>query len=161
MSIFTNALLVSPLSDGKSWVIVGDFGYDIGEVGSSRKVVVERGFVTDFASVPRVLWWVLPKWGIYGNAAVIHDWLYWDQQTTRKEADEILLEAMAVLHVSDLKKKAIYTAVRTFGGWAWKRNKWDKNSGFNRVITDTVVASSVTINRPGIFKKTLEQISLG
>ena len=99
MSIFTNALLVSPLSDGKSWVIVGDFGYDIGEEGSSMKVEVKRGFVTDFASVPRMLWWVLPKWGVYGNAAVIHDWLYWDQQTTRKEADGILLEAMAVLHV--------------------------------------------------------------
>ena len=161
MSRFTNALLVAPLSDGKSWVIVGDFGYDIGEEGSSEKVDVERGFVTDFASVPRVLWWVLPKWGLYGNAAVIHDWLYWEQSTSRKRADDLLLEAMEVLEVPSLKKKAIYSAVRTFGGWAWKRNKWDKDSGFNRVITDTVIASSVTIDRPGIFKKTLEQISIG
>lgn len=161
MSRFTNALVVSPLSDGKSWVIVGDFGYDIGEKDSGDRVDVSRGFVTDFASVPRGLWWVLPKWGVYGNAAVVHDWLYWQQETTRKRADEILREAMEVLEVPSLKKQAIYRAVRFFGGWAWKRNKWDKASGFNRVITDTVIASSVTVDRPGIFQKTLEQIALG
>jgi hypothetical protein len=28
MSRFTDALVVSPLADGKTWVILRDFGYD-------------------------------------------------------------------------------------------------------------------------------------
>jgi hypothetical protein len=156
MSKFTNALLVSPLSDGESWVIVSDFSYDVGTEGSNDRVNVKTGFVTDFASVPRMLWWALPKWGTYGNAAVIHDWLYWDQSRTRKEADAIMLEAMDVLNVSGIKKNLIYRAVRIFGEWAWNRNKWDKESGFNRIIEDTNFSSAVNINRPSIIKRTLE-----
>ena len=63
MSKFTDALIVTPLSDGESWMIVSKFGYDVGIEGSGDTVDVDMGFVTDFASVPRVLWWALPKWG--------------------------------------------------------------------------------------------------
>ncbi len=157
MSKFTNALLVSPLADGKSWVIISDFSYDVGEEGSNDNINVKTGFVTDFASVPRILWWALPKWGTYGNAAVIHDWLYWDQKRTRKEADTIMFEAMTVLKVSNVKKYLIYKAVRIFGEWAWNRNKWDKESGFSRVIKEQKISYSVNINRPSIIKRTLEQ----
>ena len=160
MSSFTTALLVSPLSDGKSWVIVTNFGYDVGEEGSEDRVHVATGFVTDFASVPRLLWWALPKWGLYGNAAVIHDWLYWDQKRTRKEADQVMFEAMEVLKVPQIKKNLIYRAVRMFGGWAWKRNKWDKESGFDSVIKDENITYAVNINRPGIFKRTLKQVKM-
>lgn len=160
MSKFTNALLVSPLSDGKSWLIVGDFSYHVGLEDSEDVVEVEKGFVTDFASVPGMLWWVLPKWGIYGNATVIHDWLYWDQKRTRREADEIMLEAMGVLKVPKIKKALIFRAVRTFGGLAWKRNQWDKNSGFDRVVRDKNITYAIKLNRPGIFKRSIEQVKI-
>lgn len=158
MSAFTEALIVTPLSDGTSWVIVSDFGYDVGVEDSGERIEVEKGFVTDFASVPRVLWWIIPKWGVYGNAAVIHDWLYWEQSRTREQSDRIMLEAMNVLGVSGFKKTAIFGAVRIFGTWAWYRNKWDKKSGFNRVLANVQIKYSVSIDRPGIFKKTLERI---
>src|SRR5256885_7105310 len=79
VSRFTEILLVSPLADGNTWVIMRDFGYEVGAEGSGDRVDVAIGFQTDFATVPRPLWIVLPKWGRYGNAAVIHDWLYWEQ----------------------------------------------------------------------------------
>ncbi len=157
MSSFTNVLIVSPLADGKSWVIMRDFGYDVGAEGSNDTVNVEPGFVTDFASVPRVLWWAFPKWGLYGNAAVIHDWLYWEKNRSREEADRIMLEAMEVLHVPRYKQILIYHAVRMFGGWAWQRNTWDKESGFSRIITDPHIKSAARINRPGIFIRTFKE----
>ncbi len=64
-----------------------------------------------------------PRWGKYGNAAVIHDWLYWDQPRTRQEADDIFLEGMEVLEVPNWKRKTIYYAVRLFGGFAWRANR--------------------------------------
>jgi hypothetical protein len=35
-------------------------------------VKVRKGFKTDFASVPRVLWWLCPPLGRYSKATVVH-----------------------------------------------------------------------------------------
>jgi len=126
MSRFTEPLVVTPLPDGKTWVILSDFGYEIGEEGSGNTINVPIGTYTDFASIPRTLWAVFPRWGKYGNAAVIHDWMYWDQSRSRKEADDIFLEGMEVLKVPKWKRRAIYSAVRTFGRIAWKSNQRKK-----------------------------------
>jgi Protein of unknown function (DUF1353) len=133
MSRFTSILLVSPLADGRTWVIRCDFGYDVGSEGSGDTIDVPVGFRTDFASVPRVLWVFLPPWGRYGNAAVIHDYLYWVQSRSRQEADSILLEAMDVLGVSPLQKLPIYWAVRVAGWIAWRGNQRLRRSGFEKV----------------------------
>ena len=120
MSRFTESLVVTPLSDGKTWIILHDFGYEIGDEGSGDVINVPIGTYTDFASVPRLLWAIFPRWGKYGNAAVIHDWLYWDQPRSRKESDDIFLEGMEVLEVPKWKRYAIYFAVRWFGWLAWQ-----------------------------------------
>ncbi len=120
MSRFTESLVVTPLPDGKTWIILHDFGYEVGDEGRGDVNNVPIGTYTDFASIPRSLWAIFPRWGKYGNAAVIHDWLYWDQSRSRQEADDIFLEGMEVLEVSKWKRYAIYYAVRSFGGFAWR-----------------------------------------
>ncbi len=75
MSRFTAVLLVSPLPDGRTWVIRSDFGYDVGAEGSGDVIDVPLGFRTDFASVPRPLWWIIRR-GAVRHAAIIHDYLY-------------------------------------------------------------------------------------
>src|SRR5690348_11529740 len=45
---------------------------------SHKPVKVPIGFVTDFASIPRVFWTMLPKDGLYTYPAIIHDFLYWE-----------------------------------------------------------------------------------
>lgn len=123
MSRFTAPLLVTPLNDGKSWVIVtDDFTYDIGEEGSGDSVRVPRGMVSDFASVPRPIWWFAAPWGTHGHAAVIHDAGYYLQLRSRPEYDRIFLEAMEVLKVGKLRRTLMYRAVRWFGGAAWSAN---------------------------------------
>lgn len=43
--------------------------------GSRDTFVVPAGFVTDFASVPRVAVWLVPRFGRYTKAAIVHDWM--------------------------------------------------------------------------------------
>ena len=69
-----------------------------------------------------------PRWGKYGNAAVIHDWMYWDQSRKRQEADQIFLEGMGVLEVPNWKRHIIYYAVRWFGWLAWSSNQRKKGT---------------------------------
>jgi hypothetical protein len=123
MSRFTNMLIVSPYADGKTWYLRRTFAYDVGEEGSDETIMVPQGFTTDFASIPRIFWTILPRWGKYGNAAVIHDFLYYQQKYNRKEADTIFREAMGVLEVPVWQQFFIYWAVRGFGLFAWRSNK--------------------------------------
>lgn len=103
---------------------------------SEEIVTVPKGFVTDLASVPRILWSVLPKTGRYAYAAIVHDYLYWVQPTgvVRRDADEILETAMKRSGVSGEKVWAIEKAVRTLGESAWKKNKSLKRSGEKRFL---------------------------
>ena len=151
MSRFTDALVVSPLADGRTWVLLRPFGYDVGNEGSANTVEVRVGFMTDFASIPRLFWIVLPRWGKYGNAAVVHDWLYWSQNRSRSEADNIMLEAMGVLSVPTWQKYPIYWGVRAFGWIAWKRNQWDRSATFDRVLEQTQMKAIEKLGRPGLL----------
>ena len=128
MSRFTENLVVTPLNDGKTWVILSEFGYAVGSEDSDDVIEVPIGTFTDFASVPRIFWIVLPKWGKYGNAAVIHDWLYKAQTRPRREADDIFLEAMGVLETPAWQKHAMYWAVRAFGWIGWNRTAREASS---------------------------------
>jgi|CXWL01.1.fsa_nt_gi hypothetical protein len=128
---------------------MGDFGYGYGE----ERIEVAEGFETDFASVPSLLWWILPQWGTYGNAAVVHDWLYWKQDRSRTEADGIFLEGMSLLGVSAWKKYLMYVAVRAFGWLGWWRNQWDRAAGFNRVRQQKVVEAGESSRRPGVSRR--------
>ena len=139
MSRFTAPLIVTPLNDGKTWRIIAsseepelNFGYELGHEGSGISIVPPNNFETDFASIPRLLWWLLPTWGKYGNAAVIHDALYQGYEIDdidapswwpeRKEADQIFAEGMAVLGVKRWKRIIIYWGVRLGGWWAWRKH---------------------------------------
>ncbi|MBK9160116.1 MAG: DUF1353 domain-containing protein [Nitrosomonadales bacterium] len=143
MSRFTSILLVSPLSDGRTWLIRSEFGYDVGTEGSGDTINVPVNFRTDFASTPRFLWVIFPPWGKYGNAAVIHDFLYWTRARPRSECDRIFLEAMQVLEVGTLTRHAMYRAVRLFGWFVWWNNPRRKRKGYDKIgqpVPDKAVA---------------------
>lgn len=100
------------------------FRYYIGSENSNEYVDVETGFLTDGATVPRALWWLLPPIDEYSQATTLHDKLCRTYTitrvingipttvpVTRKRIDEILKEAMDVLEVTPWKKKAIMVGV--------------------------------------------------
>lgn len=120
--------------DGREWKVITPFEYCLGAPNGPERLYVHPNFITDFASIPRILWAILPPTGAYGKAAVLHDWLYrghfissvtaagfgW-RRPTRAEADHILLEAMQVLGVDWLTRYTIYAGVR-IGGWmTWRK----------------------------------------
>ena len=90
-----------------------------------RVIEVPQGFETDFASVPRFFWRIVPPWGRYSPAAVIHDYLYHTGKVSRAEADRAFLTLMQRLGIPTWKRTVMYQAVRWFGGPAYtcKNNK--------------------------------------
>jgi hypothetical protein len=109
-----------------------------------RRVDVPVGFITDFASIPAPFWPLLPPDGEYTYAAVVHDYLYWDQGRPREEADEILKFGMEDLGVPRWKIEAIYGAVRVFGGGPWDENSRLKAQGEKRCIKMPASADATT-----------------
>jgi len=81
---------------------------------------VPAGFVSDFASVPRIFWRVAPPWGPYSEAAVVHDWLY-RTGYPRAEADATFRRLMARAGVRFPLRWAMWVAVRAFGWMHWRR----------------------------------------
>jgi len=119
MSSFTEILIASPLKDGEQWVIRKEFSYYVDKEGGDV-ITVPAGFISDYASIPRFLWPFAPRWGKYGKAAVVHDYLYDTHEKTRKEADGIFYDAMVILGTPPWKAKTMYRSVRMFGGNAYK-----------------------------------------
>lgn len=93
------------------------------------------GFVTDFASIPRIFWTLLPRDGQYTYAAIVHDYLYWNQATSREDADKVFKAVMKEFGVSAAHVATIFTAVRTGGGIAWSRNSRARAAGERRVLS--------------------------
>lgn len=79
-------------------------------------LIVPAGFVTDFASVPRLPFTYLLFGGVGDEAAVLHDFLYEWGLVSRKLADEVFAEACAVLGVPAWRRGPMWAAVRVFGG---------------------------------------------
>jgi hypothetical protein len=92
----------------------------------NAEMIVPAGFVTDFASIPRLLHTIIPKHGKYDAPAVLHDAAYQtghigDRSITQLDADRLMLEAMQVKGVRWTQRRAIYLGCR-MGGWlVWRR----------------------------------------
>jgi hypothetical protein len=104
---FRDPLVVTPMADG------------------GARIEVPAGEVTDFASIPRFLWPILPPTGRYTRAAVIHDKLYSDHRKhlfhySRAYADAVLMEAMRDCGCGWLVCYVIWFGVRLGGFVAWK-----------------------------------------
>lgn len=122
-------LLLEPYGDRK-WILKEEYVYEI----NGYCLKVPKGFVTDLASVPRVLWVFFPPYGKYTEAAVVHDYLYSEINDTginRELADKIFNHIMKELGVSFYKRNSMYRAVRTFGEASWKPKL--KNEGYKKV----------------------------
>jgi len=116
--------------DGENWELVKDVSYrtEAGEVSTVRK-----GFVFDFASVPRPLWFFYPPAGTEGNpygiAALLHDWLCAHRKIggrpiTFSETNGIFKEIMFYLGCRPTLAWTMYLAVQSPAGWwLWHKRK--------------------------------------
>lgn len=100
-------------------ILLADFGFYSAHL--DREIWARKGFVTNFASVPRLplAYWLFG--GVADEAAVIHDLLYTNevQGITRKQADEVFSEAMAVCGTPAWRRGPMWLGVRLFGSIHW------------------------------------------
>lgn len=97
-------------------------------------ITLQKGSITDLASIPRLVTNVYPPNGPWAMAALFHDLCYqtkgsfamWGrpghlraQPYTRAECDELLRQGMVALQVGDFQRVTIYEAVRVGGGKGW------------------------------------------
>ena len=136
----------------KKWILERALSYQNEEMEESAlqsvgvkcpasRITCKKGFVTDLASVPRAIWWLISPWDI-ARAAIIHDLLYKrireyradnediddpnietvinNYKAAKKSADDVFLMAMedAEPAVPNWKMKAAYYAVVLFGRWS-------------------------------------------
>jgi len=123
---------MTPFGDGRDSMLTVNLKYQV--LQTTFVVVVPAGFVTDFASTPRALRSVIPPTGRYQLAAVVHDFLYWDQACEREQADAIFRVAMAESNVKPFERDLMWQAVRRFGLSAWNDNAAAKQAGKPRIV---------------------------
>tara|TARA_B100000131_G_scaffold322440_1_gene376365 strand:- start:577 stop:1068 length:492 start_codon:yes stop_codon:yes gene_type:complete len=148
-----NNKISAEFSPPKTWVLERALSYrnddidmtDLNAVGvrtPSNKISCKKGFKTDLASTPRILWNLIAPWDV-ARAAIIHDLLYKRIRQYRaahkpkglankpkedpvlikkakKASDIVFLEAMkdASPSVPKWKIYSAYYAVRLFGRWS-------------------------------------------
>lgn len=101
----------------KDWLMLAPLVMLVVVDGVSYLIRVPPGFITDFASVPRIplAFWLFGGIGDY--AAAVHDWLYTSGEYPRDICDKLFRE---ILHHVDgtswARAEAMYRAVRLAGG---------------------------------------------
>jgi len=102
--------------DDDTWELVEPLRY----AGNTETFVVAAGFRTDFASVPRAFGWLLPSYGRYTKAAILHDFLCDEARAgrfDRDDADGLFRRAMRELGVSFLRRWIMWGAVALATQW--------------------------------------------
>jgi Protein of unknown function (DUF1353). len=126
--------IVRPFSGYEAWMLVEPLTYTIG--GTQLSITVPKGFVTDYASVPRALWSVFPKQGVYSEAAIVHDYLYWVQMCSKEQADNIFLIAMKEHDTGFVTRWSMYEGVSKGGQSSWDENRKKRDNGGIRTVPE-------------------------
>ena len=97
------------------------FVYSLEDDGFILNVVVPAGFISDLASIPRILWPLLPADGVYQEAAIVHDWMY-SKCFSRWLSDGVFRYVMEATKVPYWKRCILFWGVR-MGGWMFKQER--------------------------------------
>jgi hypothetical protein len=117
---FRSKLIVEPASeyDDGQWRLTSTLSYYSEVLGAL--VMVPPGFVTDFASVPRIPVVYELCGDTSSEASVVHDWAYTQHFCTRAQADAVLKEASLATGVPRWRAWLMWAGVRVFGGSHWR-----------------------------------------
>jgi hypothetical protein len=115
--MFTTKLIVSEHENG-SWRLEQPLVY----VGAKEQFTVPAGFLTDFASVPKMFWNIIPPTGKHTKAAVLHDWFYREPTgVSQKDGDGIFRRIMREEGVGKSKRYVMWSMVRMFGWRSYQK----------------------------------------
>lgn len=97
-----------------------DVADPVNDLDIGKTVEVPAGFVTDGPSIPRLFWAIMPVWGSWARAGVIHDYLCCriamgrphGAVLTRRDADRAFNRAMRACGVGTISRTLLYIGVR-------------------------------------------------
>ena len=122
---FSGLAVLIDQPNGRTAILHDDLSYTTKD---KWVITVPAGFETDYASIPRPLWTILPPRGKYNRPAIIHDFLYHFapidpttlKRVNRGRADYIIREACENVGDRFTQRWLIYIGLKV-GGWvAWK-----------------------------------------
>lgn len=100
-----------------------DYSFKVGDL----EIWIPAGFSWNGASIPPPLWSVMG--GRYepetAQASLDHDWLYLFHGVSRAQADQHFLSRCLEMGEPQFKAKAMYYALRMFGGTHWPTSEED------------------------------------
>lgn len=146
---------LSPLVTQKyragEFVIYHDFLFEFTVRGKRYRGAVPRGYITDFASIPKISQ-LLPWFGVNDDSAfsaVFHDFNYSSQgrlrarclasgqlvdlELSRKDCDLLLVDGLLAKGYPRSVANIFYAAVRVGGLLYWNRRRYGINGGYDFV----------------------------
>jgi len=99
------------------WILEDDLVYQ----GKDEAFTVPKDFVTDFATVPQFLQWIIPRTGSWNRAVIVHDYfcdrlagdVVWEENyPNSRDADGIFRRILREEGVPFVKRWLIWTGVR-------------------------------------------------
>ena len=124
MSVYPrNTLRTEHNRNGHMFMVIQNWLVTIKKYGDD---FVKLGFWTDYASIPKLLWWWYDPLD-YREEGALHDWLYKEQKwngkkLTRKQADQVLYDFVERVH-GKITARNFYYAVRMGGKKTWNKYK--------------------------------------
>lgn len=112
----------------KFWEIIEDIPVIL---SNGLEIVIPKGMVTDFCTVPKFLWGIFPPYGDFLLASIIHDYIYIyrPEGYTREMADKEMLLWSNALCDNKIDNKIRYWAAKLLG-WTY----WDKVVQYKREL---------------------------
>ena len=125
----SNTLKLIPQPDGELYLVAEDYEVYVECKDYKGNIIIPAGFRTDLASVPQVIWSLIPPFGKHSYGAAIHDYLYANNRKavngvfnfSRANCDEIFYNKMRHYQVGKLKARTMWLAVRAFGWQFYKK----------------------------------------
>lgn len=118
-------LTIQPHS-ATTWKLLEDLVYE----GQDQRFTIPAGYVTDFATIPKFMRWLINPYGPYTRAAIVHDWLItemarwtaenrahgdpdWQPPATSRDTDGIFRRIMREEGTPMPTRWVMWAAVRT------------------------------------------------
>ena len=143
------------------WRLVSPLIYE----GRDDVFVIAQGFVTDLASIPRPLQWLVPRSGKYTSAAILHDALWARLRQARDDgadpppftagdADGIFRAAMRDAGVSVVRRRVMYWAVRAAGTFEFRE-------GAKRVAAGAAIGAAALVGAGALVPVGIYLVAFG
>lgn len=136
--------------DGSRWQLVEPLAYQ----GRDELFTVPAGFETDFASVPRAFTWLIPRYGRYTKAAILHDYLCRRAEHGQfrwADADGIFRRVMRELGVALLRRWLMWAAVRLHSIVLFEPSSlWTQGAGNLALLVTITIGGVVFLAAPAV-----------